>query len=290
MVNESSDSTNPSRGRVPKRLIFISHAHADRKLAQALQRLVRAVFAGVVEPYASSDPTPGGGIQPGEEWDPAIHEHLDRAEAVWVLATPTSITHPWLYWEAGIGRARSPHGVTVLRVGLAQEEIPSPLSAFQGFDGLAEGDGGMGELLKKVAGQIDMAPTAALLAEEVKTWVAAAEAHQPDEPASEAGLSLTPEHVNKIEALMSRMEQSSRAVEELVRIEVHRRIAREVDMRMRPPVAAPPPLEQPVPVASPSRFAPSPAAVPPAPAVPRGRLGLGFGGEDQSLDTDDLPF
>ena len=125
MENESPDTKAATQGRVPKRLVFISHAHADRNLAQALQRLVRAVFSGVLS-RTRRRPNARSGVQPGEEWYPSIHEQLRRAEAVWVLATPTSVKHPWLYWEAGIGRAVCPNGVTVLRVGSSRRMYRVP--------------------------------------------------------------------------------------------------------------------------------------------------------------------
>jgi len=102
-VTTPKDSTAAENG--PKRLIFLSHAVADRKLADALKAAALAAYSGVVDVFASSDTSVGGGLKPGDEWFATIHEHLQIAEAVWVLATPTSLKHPWLYWEAGIGQA-----------------------------------------------------------------------------------------------------------------------------------------------------------------------------------------
>ena len=263
MTAEGTEAT--TQGRVPKRLVFISHAHADRQLAQALLALVRAVFSGVVEPYVSSDPTPGGGIQPGDEWYSAIHERLLRAEAVWVLATPTSITRPWLYWEAGIGRAVCSNGVTVLRVGLEQSEVFSPLNAFQGFDGLNAGDAGMGELLNKVAKQIDMMPPAEMVKIEVEKWIATAQSHQPDEPTTDGGQPLTPEQVDKLATIVSNLELvSSNLSHHVVDLEAAR-TPRSMAQRLRSvPVPPPPPR--------PTRPAP------PLPDI------------EPPLELDDLPF
>ena len=120
---------------VPPRSVFVSHSHADRKLASGLQLLIEEAYSGIVTPFVSSDPGPTGGIMPGDEWFVRIGMALRDAEAVWVIATPTAISRPWVYWEAGIGRALCPGGVIVIRVSLSPEEIPSPLSAFQSYDG-----------------------------------------------------------------------------------------------------------------------------------------------------------
>lgn len=94
--------------------VFISHAYSDAKFASALVDLLGDVFSGLLKAFVSSDPSPTGGILPGEEWYARIHEQLQACEAVWVIATPTSITRPWLYWEAGLGKAVCPSGIVVV--------------------------------------------------------------------------------------------------------------------------------------------------------------------------------
>ncbi|MCJ7492384.1 MAG: toll/interleukin-1 receptor domain-containing protein [Dehalococcoidia bacterium] len=197
----SLDSVTP----VEQRTIFVSHSHADRSLASQLQALVETVFSGVVKVFASSDRGPTGGIMPGgDEWYSQIEAGLRKAEAVWVLATPASITRPWIYWEAGTGRAVCPRGLVILRAGLNSTQIPSPLNNFQTYDGLVAES--VGELLNKVAHQIGMTLAPVLVDSSVKSWVEAAANHQPEQSDDEGAPNLTPERLDRLEAIISRLE------------------------------------------------------------------------------------
>lgn len=195
------------------RRVFISHAHADRELGTALSKLLEHAFSGTVEPYFSSDPSPGGGIQPGDEWYSRIHEKLAESESVWVLATMGSISRPWLYWEAGIGRAVCPGGIVVLRVGIKQEEVPSPLSAYQSYDGLSVTEGGVSELLGKIGEQIGLNVQDAWLKTCAAEFVKAAKEHRPNDDEKAGEPRLAPEDVSRIDGLVNRLEVVARRIE-----------------------------------------------------------------------------
>jgi hypothetical protein len=199
-----SISREPSQRPLWPRTVFVSHAVADRKLATSLGHLIEEAFSAILGYYASSDPSPSGGLQPGDEWYAEIHARLRSADSVWVLATTESISHPWLYWEAGIGRALCPHGVVVLRVGVKGADIPSPLSAYQSYDALALGDTGIDTLLGKVANQLGMKLTPALVGDCTERWLAAAKVHTPE--LGTVGQTLGPEQVDRIEGLIGRLE------------------------------------------------------------------------------------
>lgn len=201
--DDGSSLSSPSP--VEQRTVFVSHSHADRALASQLQKLVETVFSGVVKVFASSDRGPAGGIMPGgDEWYSQIEANLRGAEAVWVLATPGSITRPWIYWEAGTGRAICPRGLVVLRVGLTGNQVPSPLNNFQSYDGLALES--VVELLGKVAHQIGMTLAPVLVDTPVKVWVEAAGKHQPEQGDEPGVPNLTPERLDRIEAAIARLE------------------------------------------------------------------------------------
>lgn len=207
-IKKQVESQGEGKGKVEPRLVFVSHSHADRNLAAALGSLVETVFSGVVKAFVSSDPGPTGGIMPGEQWFSQIEGNLRQAEAVWVLATPTSITRPWIYWEAGIGRAICSKGVVVLRAGLAPAQVPSPLNSFQSYDGLDRGE--VAQLVSKVANQIGMTLPQVLTEASAKTWVEAAEHHQPlvREDVEEVP-TLTPERLDRLDAAIARLEAVS---------------------------------------------------------------------------------
>ena len=204
MVYSDKPSAPTERDTRPPRTVFVSHSAADRKLAGALGALIDEAFSAVLGYFASSDPSPSGGLQPGDEWYAAIHGRLLTADSVWVLATEESITHPWLYWEAGIGRAICPRGVVVLRVGLTQQQIPSPLSAYQSYDGLSLGDPGIGTLIGKVANQLEMKIAPVLLNDCAGRWIEIAKMHKPD--SGTGGQAVNPEQVDRIEGLIGRLE------------------------------------------------------------------------------------
>jgi len=190
-----------------KRLIFISHSIADRNLATQLKSLIEKVYSGLVEAYISSDPSPAGGVQPGEEWYTSIHEKLEKAEAVWVLATAESVQRPWLYWESGVGRAVCKN-VCILRVKLELPGLPSPLSFLQSYDALSLKDGGITEMLGKVGNQMGMAVPKDILSLHAKQWVEFAEKHKPEPRTEGETPTVDPEkQLGPLEAVTSRLER-----------------------------------------------------------------------------------
>ncbi|MCH8008946.1 MAG: toll/interleukin-1 receptor domain-containing protein [Chloroflexi bacterium] len=195
------------------RRVFISHAHSDRDLGVALSTLLEHAFSGTVEPYFSTDPSPGGGMQPVDEWYSRIHEKLSESESVWVLATAGSISSPWLYWEAGIGRAVCPGGIVVLRIGLSPEEIPSPLNAYQSYDGLSVAEGGVQELVGKIGERIGLNVQPAWLKTCASDFVEAAKKHEPKEPKEDGEPRLASENVSRIDGLVGRLEVATRRIE-----------------------------------------------------------------------------
>ena len=152
-------------------------------------------------------------IQPGDEWFARIHTKLVESETVWVLATAGSIARPWVYWEAGLGRAVCPGGIVVLRIGLRPDEIPSPLNAYQSYDGLSVADGGVLELVAKVGDQIGMNVQPDWLTKCASAFVEAAKKHEPAEEEEGDVPRLTPEDVSRVDGLIGRLELVARRIE-----------------------------------------------------------------------------
>lgn len=219
MANDRETITKqekPSIERLEQRLIFVSHTHADRKLAAAVRTLIEGAFSGLVRAFVSSDPTPTGGLQPGDPWYSEIHAQLNEAVSVWVLATPMSIQRPWIYWEAGIGRVTCPGAVVVLRVGLSSNDLPSPLSNFQSFDGLVAADGGIGELVGKVGNQIGMNLPPVLIESVSEKWLSEAKSHKPEPEGEAPAPKLSPEQLDQFGALIARLEAAVDSTREMV--------------------------------------------------------------------------
>ena len=85
--------------KIEKPVIFISHAATDEPIANILKAELDRVFANGVYVFASSVP---GVMKPGSDWLNSIKENLDKAKAVVVLVTPTSINRPWIWFEVGL--------------------------------------------------------------------------------------------------------------------------------------------------------------------------------------------
>lgn len=204
MTSDAKGDADSERRTVKKPRIFISHTHADRKLAQALSKLLTRVTQNVVDVFLSSDPNPGGGIAPGEQWFPKIHRELELATAVWVLATEHSVSRPWIYWEAGIGSVHGSGRVVVVRVGVT--DVPSPLSAFQGCAGLEQGDSGLAPAIRKTGAEVGLVLDDVLVDAALGEWIAFAGSFE-SELADESGeQTIVPERTDRVEALLSRVE------------------------------------------------------------------------------------
>ncbi len=241
MLVESKSSIGPEAvgevapREVTKRSVFVSHTHADRELASKLKSIIDQVYSGVVRAFISSDPTPGGGIQPGDQWFQRIQSELDSSEAVWVIATKASVNRPWIYWEAGLGRAMCPGGVIILRVGLAENEVYSPLNQFQSYDGTMAGAGGIKELLGKVGERIGMTIANVLLEAVTDEWLSFLKGYQPKTDEVEAKSIVSAEEVSQMASLIARLET---AVSSLASLSPRRRP--EVDVPLPfPPTPAP---------------------------------------------------
>jgi hypothetical protein len=131
--------------------MFISHAHEDKALAAALQRLIFDVFlpgdTQTVKVDYSSDDAPGQGPAAGAEWLEWILETVRVADICVVILSENSVGTPWVTWEAGAvtGAAlstvsASTHGgsgrvVVPLLFGISVDRIPAPLQHRRAVNG-----------------------------------------------------------------------------------------------------------------------------------------------------------
>lgn len=123
-----------------KPVIFISHATTDRPIAEILKAEIDRVFANGVQVFASSVP---GIVKPGVDWLDEIRNNLEKATAVIVLITPTSISRPWIWFEVGAYWSRSHIGTGKIYPLCAREinqsDLPEPLNRLQALS-LGKGD------------------------------------------------------------------------------------------------------------------------------------------------------
>ena len=137
--------------------IFLSHAHDDRAIADALQTLLVDDLFGAtnVVVQSSSDQSSQGGIKPGVPWRDWIDQHINDATLTIAVLTPLSRTSQWVLWESGAAYAagllkRGQHSVMPVTFALEPEAVPGPLAGNQVVRGDADGVNGIMRLLQHV--------------------------------------------------------------------------------------------------------------------------------------------
>lgn len=111
--------------------IFISHIHEDSPLAKALAAWIETTFAGRYEVFLSSDEESS---RPGDRWMQELDEGPEEAKVLLVLCSPTSVTRPWISFEAGCGYIRPVPVIPICHSGLRKTDLPKPFSLFLAFD------------------------------------------------------------------------------------------------------------------------------------------------------------
>ena len=111
--------------------VFISHADVDSDIARALQAWIHTTFLGGVAVFVSSD---GRSIAPGEDWRGKIEEALRQASIALIVCTESSLSRPWLGFEAGAAWMNHAKVVPLCYHGIRIEALPLPFSSKQGLD------------------------------------------------------------------------------------------------------------------------------------------------------------
>lgn len=151
------------------RRVFLSHAAADRPMAQRIAEELQGMLPDA-DVFVASRP---GHIDTGEEWWPRIQHELREADAYVVLLTPNSIERPWINFECGAAWMIQRGLLTVSAGGLDRGKVPEPLKYFQ-ITSLEEGHEAaaafrpwgldladpqaLADDLKRIAAELDEAP------------------------------------------------------------------------------------------------------------------------------------
>jgi hypothetical protein len=112
------------------RLIFISHASADRLIAERLAARFEACDPRL-KTFVSSR---AGDIGTDSAWLPSAQTALQHSDAYVILLSPNSVLRPWVSFEAGAAWFSGRTCVPVRVGGLTPEEVPLPLSGQQLYD------------------------------------------------------------------------------------------------------------------------------------------------------------
>ena len=151
--------------------VFISHAHENRRLAEAWQKLLRCTSNGLIDPWYSSDPRSDGGTGPGN-WRQKVREHIETAGVILILITPGSNQRPWLVWEGGFasGRAKTVIPITYF---VPPRSVHSVFHADQYYNG--EDEEKVLELCARIMSQHNNSPVPA---DAVLGWVSYVQQYQ----------------------------------------------------------------------------------------------------------------
>src|SRR5262245_13662282 len=90
--------------------VFISHAHEDRELAQALAGLLKTgleLYPSNITCTSEAD----YGLERGGDVREQITKRLNSAKALLLLATPVSHTRDWVQYECAIADAARADGL-----------------------------------------------------------------------------------------------------------------------------------------------------------------------------------
>ena len=109
--------------------VFISHTGIEKDLAIFLKDRIERDFLGLVNVFVSSDQE---SIEAGDSWLDALHRALKSANLEVILCSPTSITKPWVNFEAGAAWLQGIPVVPICHSGLRTGALPMPLSSLQG--------------------------------------------------------------------------------------------------------------------------------------------------------------
>lgn len=119
--------------------VFVSHAHVDTAIAEALKTLLAKIFDDVEVDY-SSDRSAGGGVEAGANWLQWILDKVRSCNVAVVVLTPESLSRPWLMWESGAVNGialalEEQRQIVPLLFRVNRENLSGPLSHLQAEQG-----------------------------------------------------------------------------------------------------------------------------------------------------------
>lgn len=116
--------------------VLISHAHDEKKLAQAWKDLLTTISAGTIDVWFSSDLSQGGGLGVGGQWRDQLYQQIAKSQFVLAIQTPASSGRPWIMWECGVASGvMRERGLIPIVYGMGKGDLASPLATYQVYSG-----------------------------------------------------------------------------------------------------------------------------------------------------------
>jgi hypothetical protein len=114
-----------------KPVVFLSHITQDAFISNALEEFVRTTLLGGVELFNTSN---SRSLTPGVEWRDRIIDSLRDCAAALVVATPESVTAPWINFESGGAWVAKKQVIPCCADGMKKSSLPAPLSHLQALE------------------------------------------------------------------------------------------------------------------------------------------------------------
>lgn len=111
--------------------IFVSHTTGEAPIALALKDFLERTFPGSVTVFVSSDVHD---LTPGEKWLGKIEAALKQSQLVLVICSPSSLTRPWINFEAGCAWAQGLDIIPICHSGQKKDQLPYPFSELQALE------------------------------------------------------------------------------------------------------------------------------------------------------------
>lgn len=136
---------------MPKQMVFLSHVHEDQYTANVLEEVIKKALLGGLEVFNSSNRK---SISVGDPWRDVIVERLHSSRTLLVLATPESVSSPWVNFEAGGAWVAGNRVIPCCAKGMTPSSLPAPLSHLQAIDLSSSDD--LRTLIKHLADVVDL--------------------------------------------------------------------------------------------------------------------------------------
>ena len=164
-----------------KPTIFISHIHGEERTANAVENVLRTALLGAVNIFNSSNRQ---SLDPGDPFRDKIIETLKNSECTLVIASPDSVSSPWVNFEAGGAWVSGRRVIPCCVRGMKPTSLPVPLSHLQGLS--LDTNDGLTALLKHISHLAGLDYPAAYdvtsgVAEIVSTWKTSTPVRKNDE-------------------------------------------------------------------------------------------------------------
>lgn len=108
--------------------IFISHITEEAPIALLLKEFIEQQFLGLKTVFASSNVHD---LTPGNRWLEKIEDALKESEIMLVICSPSSLTRPWINFEAGCAWMKGMEIIPICHSGQRKDLLPHPFSELQ---------------------------------------------------------------------------------------------------------------------------------------------------------------